>query len=683
MIGVHSTRGESDQGVEFDLVSSSNDDPPPPTMSTERSSVTNRLRILLMPPLAAAATVALAGMLGGGGGQVKLPASELDFIQTGTQPEEDPFAFQPIVESNSCTYCHSDYDIEDAPYDTWVVSLKGQSARDPVWHAALAIANQDVNLGGETCIRCHAPGAWLGGRSFDGTTDHFQFADFDGVNCNFCHRVVSPVPGENPAVGYPGDDPEPDTPILSALAKEGLLPAGFGNARYVVDPVDARRAPPDDVPDNLHGLDALGEPVRLISSPFHKSSEFCATCHDVSNPLTMKQVDKKGGVHYALAPLDAPHPTQNPRDMFPEQRTYSEWAMSQFADGGVVYPDQRFGGNASSGAISTCQDCHMPDQVGGGCAFWEYPPFFERQDLPQHAFNGGNTWVMEAIRHALGDEAEFYGLTEERVDQAKSRTVQSLRNASDMELSQEGSQLRVRVVNQSGHKLPTGYPEGRRMWLNVRFMNAKGGMVLEHGAYDYETATLDTADTKVYEAQHGLDQQMATYTGLPAGKSFHLALNNKVISDNRIPPRGFTNEGFRSVQAEPVAYEYADGQYWDDTYFAVPEGATSAVVILYYQTSSREYIEFLRDANVTNTTGDDLHALWEWAGKSAPVDMDAVEITFEISIPGDINGDGIVDGIDLSIVLAEWGTPGPAADLDGDGIVGGPDLTIVLANWGS
>ena len=651
-------------------------------MTTRRPILSRRLTI-------ATASIAVLGgvslLAAGSGkpprGQVKIPATPNDFLQTGTQPNDDPYEFQPIVESFSCTYCHSDYDIEDAPYDTWVVSMKGQSARDPVWHAALAIANQDVNLGGETCLRCHAPGAWLGERSFDGTTDHFQFSDFDGINCNFCHRVVNPVPGELPAVGYPGDEPDPDTPILSALAKDGLLPTGFGNARYVVDPIDTRRAPADDVPQNLHGLDALGDPVRLVSSPFHKTGEFCATCHDVSNPLTMKQVNKKGEISYALAPLDEPHPTQNPRDMFPEQRTYSEWRMSLFASEGVSFPDNRYGGNHPTGVMSSCQDCHMPDQIGGGCAFWENPPFFERQHLPQHAFNGANTWVMEAIRLQLGDEADFFGITEERLDEAKSRTIASLRNASDMALSQEGSLLNVRIVNQTGHKLPTGYPEGRRMWLNVRFLNAKGALIKEHGAYDFDTATLETADTKVYEAKHGLDEQMANFSGLPVGKSFHLSLNNKIYSDNRIPPRGFTNEGFESVQAEPVAYHYEDGQYWDDTTFTIPAGAARAVAVLYYQTSSREYIEFLRDANTTNDRGEVLHDLWLQTGRSAPVDMDASEILLAPSVPGDLNGDGVVNGADLSILLSGWGMPGPA-DLDGNGTVGGSDLAILLGSWG-
>lgn len=50
-------------------------------------------------------------------------------------------------------------------------------------------------------------------------------------------------------------------------------------------------------------------------------------------------------------------------------------------------------------------------------------------------------------------------------------------------------------------------------------------------------------------------------------------------------------------------------------------------------------------------------------------------------IPGDLNNDGTVDGIDLASLLASWGTA--ENDLDGDGVVGGPDLAILLAAWGS
>ncbi|MDA1106144.1 MAG: hypothetical protein O2855_06075 [Planctomycetota bacterium] len=50
------------------------------------------------------------------------------------------------------------------------------------------------------------------------------------------------------------------------------------------------------------------------------------------------------------------------------------------------------------------------------------------------------------------------------------------------------------------------------------------------------------------------------------------------------------------------------------------------------------------------------------------------------STPGDLNGDGIVNGVDLSAMLAGWGTAG--GDANGDGTTDGVDLGVLLANWG-
>lgn len=47
----------------------------------------------------------------------------------------------------------------------------------------------------------------------------------------------------------------------------------------------------------------------------------------------------------------------------------------------------------------------------------------------------------------------------------------------------------------------------------------------------------------------------------------------------------------------------------------------------------------------------------------------------------DLSGDGRVDGIDLAVLLAAWGTAGHPADIDGDGIVDGSDLSVLLARW--
>ncbi len=50
--------------------------------------------------------------------------------------------------------------------------------------------------------------------------------------------------------------------------------------------------------------------------------------------------------------------------------------------------------------------------------------------------------------------------------------------------------------------------------------------------------------------------------------------------------------------------------------------------------------------------------------------------------PADLDGDGSVDGVDLTIVLAAWGPCNNCpADIDGNGMVDGVDLTEVLAGW--
>jgi len=51
------------------------------------------------------------------------------------------------------------------------------------------------------------------------------------------------------------------------------------------------------------------------------------------------------------------------------------------------------------------------------------------------------------------------------------------------------------------------------------------------------------------------------------------------------------------------------------------------------------------------------------------------------SNPADIDGNGAVDGADLGLLLAGWGSSSP--DLNSDGLVDGSDLGLLLAAWGN
>lgn len=555
-----------------------------------------------------------------------------DFFMPGTQPgvgkgaDLEELLVGPFEE---CVLCHqagtptATFDESTAPFDRWASSMMGQAARDPIFLAALAIAEQDADFAGDFCLRCHAPIGWAEGRvSAAGLTDGSGLTgkDLDGVSCSVCHRLVDPVykPGISPAV---------DSGILASVT--GGVPVNPGSGQYVLDPIDRRRGPYDLAADysgffSYHAFEV---------SPFHQTAELCATCHDVSNPLYTRQLDGT----YALNDLDAPHPTQDKSDQFPVERTYSEWTQSAFAVSSIDLGG-RFGGNLP--AVSICQDCHMEDTTGDGCRF---PPTFTRTDLPQHNLNGANSWVLRGVRHLYPDIET--GLNAQRVDDSIARAESMLARASDMETIVDGGTLTVRIINFSGHKLPTGYGEGRRMWINVKFFDDTLALITEHGAYDVTTAGLTTGDTKVYEMKHGIDAVMAATTGLPEGESFHFALNNEVLFDNRIPPMGFTNANFESVQSPPVNYTYADGQNWDDTDYSIPLLATSVEVTVLHQTTTKEYIEFLRDTNTTNSAGTDAYNVWDMFGKSSPVVMDFVQRGLYIA--GDGDGDGDVDADDL------------------------------------
>jgi hypothetical protein len=68
---------------------------------------------------------------------------------------------------------------------------------------------------------------------------------------------------------------------------------------------------------------------------------------------------------------------------------------------------------------------------------------------------------------------------------------------------------------------------------------------------------------------------------------------------------------------------------------------------------------------------------WWWA-------VDDVSVTADGSVPGDANGDGVVDVSDLVLVIVNWGPcpPGPCpGDVTGDGVVDVADLIAVILGW--
>ncbi len=565
------------------------------------------------------------------------------FTPLGTQP---PLAFELLAPFDACASCHAAYDPQRNidQLDTWSGSMMANAARDPIFWAALDVANQDVPGIGEFCLRCHAPTGWLGGRADAappavGDADGCALAgnldepdnDFSGVSCHLCHRMTV------------NDDPPP-----------GEDPVYFENARFWIDdevcpngdfPFEPCRHGPYDYP--IEG-GPVPPPHEWAFSPYHVSGDQCGNCHNVTNPLETL-IDESG--------TDTGIP-------YPVERTFKEWQQSVYSDGGD--PD-----------FATCQNCHMPDATGSpvfACSFGQND---RTGDLPVHRFAGGNAWVPAVLK------GEYPNLQR---DDAFDATV-----AWALELLQEASAnialtappevgpggnlpVEVEVTNLTGHKLPTGYVEGRRMWLRLEVRDGDGDLVFESGAWDPATGELaDDPQLKVYERINGVwnsDAGACEFTDGGGRRLFHFVLDDCIALDNRIPPLGFT--GGADAETRPVNYVYPETSpgsgvlvNFDVTGYQVPvpPDATSPLTVearLLYQTASKEYVEFLRDEAVAGGFPDDciprtgglpgmsrgeyLYALWEDPayGRSPPVEMEAASAA--VVVEAAIFADGFESG---------------------------------------
>jgi peptidoglycan/xylan/chitin deacetylase (PgdA/CDA1 family) len=105
-------------------------------------------------------------------------------------------------------------------------------------------------------------------------------------------------------------------------------------------------------------------------------------------------------------------------------------------------------------------------------------------------------------------------------------------------------------------------------------------------------------------------------------------------------------------------------------------------------------VNFLYTPTSTNVASARLQVIVHGAGTVAYVDnlewlspngATTPPVTTPTIKAGDVNGDGVIDALDLSTVLANWNKTGQTraqGDLNGDGTVDALDLSTILTNWG-
>jgi len=160
--------------------------------------------------------------------------------------------------------------------------------------------------------------------------------------------------------------------------------------------------------------------------------------------------------------------------------------------------------------------------------------------------------------------------------------------------SGDAVELKVRLTNKTGHKLPTGYPEGRRVYLEVSVKLKGSSSQIISGHWDPATGDLVEDDQlRTYETKHGR---------VGEGRTQHLALANQILLDTRIPP-----EGFRPSAADmhPAGRDYGTPPYrhWDEHVFRIPipggiQQVTTGTITIraLHQITSGRYVRFLLES---------------------------------------------------------------------------------------
>jgi hypothetical protein len=534
-------------------------------------------------------------------------------------------------------------------------SAMGNAGRDPIFWATLAIAEQDFDGAGDLCIRCHSSGGWMGGRSTPTDGSGLRASDENGIDCDTCHQMTNPDMGEHigvmndPFIANQGDSLDP------LLALVGY----YGSGMYALSNDYGKLGPY-----------AEGDAVArhgMTESDFHRNVDFCGTCHDVSNSAVGDLAPNAGtqpGAPDVTNSWDFPPAGPNLGGPVEEkaafnnppyaygivERTFSEYKSSPLSTTLVddfdtlpadlkdprgslynAYMAATTDGTRSANYIDgdpryfSCQTCHMRAITGRGCDKNNAP---NRLDQPMHDQTGGNYWVFPLIQYQdqKGTLRLGGGLTADQItamDDGTLRAGEHLTQAATLDVNGDI----VRITNMTGHKLISGYPEGRRMWLNIKWYDGNGAEMTadEVGAWgelpvDPPNLPINPVDGQpfipksivnledprltVYEVHPAMTKEWADVllspsvgypadmalsfdrlTGdvdftlgdlaaLPAGgyhETFHFVLNNHVAFDNRIPPYQMSYNEARKRNSLPVPdsqYGNPDPggayEYWDE-----------------------------------------------------------------------------------------------------------------------
>ena len=324
--------------------------------------------------------------------------------------------------------------------------------------------------------------------------------------CMGCHTPIGVTTGEaNPAGAG-----------MSEIANRGVQcdfchnvsgAKGIGNGAFILTP-------------KKYGRPLKFGPFKDATSPYHDTtyselhttSAFCGMCHNVTHPF----------------------------NGLPIERTYDEWKDSPYSAAGIG-----------------CQECHMTPGPGYTQNPGRATPFSqEREHIFTHWFVGANALVPAM----LGDSIH----AQQAIDNLRASATIELINPPSGVRPGDFVEVMVRVTNVgAGHKLPTGFPEGREMWVDFKVTEADGQEVYRLGAVRDGHTEAGTKSFKVTMADED-----GNIVDLELWKATH------VVSDTRLLPKGSADLVYRfpvPPGARGPLTITADLNYWSFSQYLVDQ----------------------------------------------------------------------------------------------------------------
>lgn len=545
-----------------------------------------------------------------------------DFVSGAPPGGPDPF-----LTSFNCSRCHAadapglmmmpapgkpDFLADVSPPAEWGVSLMGLAGRDPVFHAQLEGEKAEhprlAAFLDDTCFRCHGV---MGqrqlhldrGERFTQSLLYAQGGDprakygalaRDGVSCTVCH----------------------------GMAAAGLGQEQSFTGQFRIAPAGTLFGPYSDFVKALPMKQALG--LVPQGGDHLRSSALCGSCHTVILPVAdaTSAIDDRS----QASSLPQVH----------EQTTYLEWKSS-------IYQNERA---PISPAARSCQDCHMPRLEGATriANIEEYLPrirhglpreeiaLSERRPFSRHTLAGANYFVLsmfDQFNQLLGIDKPPPDTSDRTLPALELGKQEMLRLAQQQSARVEfaepplrssmGSSLevRVRVTNLAGHKLPSGVGF-RRAFLELTVSDGAGKLLWRSGGTDGSGAivgrdgqplpsefTDDPDELQPHRQLITRPEQVQIYEERHADRQGRLTIGflslHRRVKDNRLLPRGFRPG--RNDFLLPVGVggdeSYKDGSGGDEVRYRIPlegalqKGPLQVQATLYYQSVPPYYLRQL------------------------------------------------------------------------------------------